>query len=305
MKSFHFDVDLLRTFVCVADAKSFTIAGERLHRTQSAVSVKIKKLEDQLGHRLLDRTSPVRPTSIGAHFLETARRLIDAHEDAFIELTQACQVERITVGTSETYAVSLLSPVLKNFKKCFPQLEIEIRCGHSWDLLEAQSSERIDLVLATHSPKHSGVTLQRQKLIWVCGPNSIAYQEERLPLAVFPNGCLYRDAAIAALVQMRRPWSIAYTCSHYDGLLAAISTESALTALTESAIPSQFKRLDRSHGLPDLPTMDVALYRAPEISPVARKLGSVIEAYYLGDQSVVNPVDSSNQHSRDPSTSLS
>ena len=282
MKKFYLDIDLLRTFVTVVDAKSFTVAGAQLHKTQSAVSVKIKKLEDHVGQQLLERVSPVRPTAVGANFLNTARRLIEAHEDAFLELTRASKTEKITIGTSETYAASVLSPVLKTFRRDHPSLEIDIRCGHSWDILDAQSAENIDLVVATRSPRHVGVTLKCQKLIWVCGADSMVYREKRLPLAMFPDGCLYRQAAIAALSQVGRLWFIACTSSHYDGLMAAISAGSVLTAMTESAIPTGFKRLDRSHGLPELPSIDVALYKASNISPVAQRLCMAIEAHYLG-----------------------
>lgn len=290
MKSFSLDIDLLRTFVAVAETKSFTLAGVRLHKTQSAISVKIKKLEEQIGDRLLERSSPVCPTPLGVRCLGIAQRLICAHEDAFMQLSRDSGTNKVSVGTSETYAASILSPALKAFQSNNPKLEIDIRCGHSWDILDAQSKDNIDLVIATRSPRHVGVTLKRLPLIWVCNADSTAYCDEHLPLALFPERCLYRQAAIEALLRVGRSWSIAYTSSHHDGLIAAITTGNAVTAMIDSAIPAHFRRLDRSTGLPELPMIDVALYKASNISPVAKELGMAIEAHYLGDPSSITRI---------------
>lgn len=283
MVKFHLDIELLKAFVAVVDTKSFTIAGQCLHRTQSAISVKIKKLEAQIGHELVHREVPIRPTVIGLTLLTTARRLIELHEEAYFALSRASQAQRITVGTSETYAASMLSPVLKEFRLTYPEIEIDIRCGHSWDILEAQSADSIDLVLATRSPRHTGVTLKRQQLHWVSSADSQAYLQDCLPLAVFPDRCLYRDIAISVLTHASRPSRIACTSSHYDGLMAAVATGGVLTVIPETAIPDWCRTLDTSHGLPELPTIDVALYKADNISPIARRFGMAIESHYLGD----------------------
>ncbi|MFT4191295.1 MAG: LysR family transcriptional regulator [Comamonas sp.] len=278
----YLDIDLLKAFVAVIEAKSFTVAGQRLHKTQSAISVKLRKLEEQIGHALVHRDPPIRPTALGLTLLSTAHRLIEAHEEALFALAQAAQGQCITVGTSETYAASLLPPVLKAFRGLYPDIQIEISCGHSWDMLEAQTHNGIDLVLATRSPRHGGVTLNRQQLFWVCSADSTAYLEKCLPLAVFPPRCLYRDMALAVLKQTERPARIAYTSSHYDGLMAAIATGDAVTVMPERAIPDGCIKLNRSHGLPALPAIDVALYKGSHLSPMARRLGMAIESHYLG-----------------------
>ena len=297
MKKFYLDIDLLQTFVTVVDCNSFTVAGQRLHKTQSAISVKIKKLEHQMGQQLLDRVPPIRPTAAGQKLLPTARRLIEAHEDAFSALSQVSKIQHVTVGTSETYASTVLSPVLKIFRSAYPEIQIDIHCGHSWDILEAQTRNDIDLVVATRSPRHVGVTLKCQQLFWVCSENSKAYLDDCLPLAVFPAGCLYREGAVAALSQAKRSSRIACTSSHHDGLMAAIATGSVLTAIPESAIPAGCKKLDRSHGLPELPTIDVALYKGTNLSPVARRLGMAIEEHYLGAYADFNSMTNMSRHS--------
>jgi DNA-binding transcriptional LysR family regulator len=282
MRKRSIEIDLLQAFVSVAEARSFTQAAENLHLTQSAVSLKIKKLEEQVQHVLLERSAPVRPTAMGARLLATARRLIEAHEAAFEELMHTRPQGRIVIGTSQTYAASILAPVLKSFRQSHPGVEIVILCAHGWELLQAQARGEIELVVTTRTTRRTGTRLRQERIVWACAGNAAVAHGKPLRLALFPEGCVYRAAALEALSRAGRSWDVAYTCTHYDGLLAAVEQDLVLTAITRSAVPDHFEILDGADGLPELPTVEVALYKAPGLSATARRLAAAIESQTRG-----------------------
>jgi DNA-binding transcriptional LysR family regulator len=278
-----FDLDQLRAFMAVWETRSFTQAAARQHRTQSAISMKIKRLEEQVGERLFERnTTTVTPTSVGERFAALARRLIEAHDDAFFAFNHALAAGKLTLATSETYASCLLPPILSEVSKTFPNIEMEIRCGHSWKMLESMDTDGIDLVIATKYPgRQDGQPLGRERLMWVCKHDSDVFRANPLPLAVFPDGCLYRRAAIAALNANKRNWRIGYTSLNHEGLLAAVDSGSAVSIMIESAVNARHRVLLPEEGFPELPAADIELYAsASEISPVARHVSETIRRHF-------------------------
>lgn len=283
MRSQDFEPDLLRAFVAVSETRNFTQAAAVLHRTQSAVSMKIKRLEVLVGERLFERdTTTVTLTSIGARFVGIARRLLDAHEDAYLALHHGLAAGKLTLATSETYASGLLPPILGEVSKTFPGIEIEIRCGHSWRMLESMDADGTDLVIATRYPQRpDGESLGCERLTWVCRHDSEVHKESPVPLAVFPDGCLYRRAAIAALDARKRDWRIGYTSLSHEGLLAAVEGGSAVSIMIESAVTERHRVLSAADGFPPLPAVDIELYsRRSEISSVARHVSEAIRRQF-------------------------
>jgi DNA-binding transcriptional LysR family regulator len=282
-----FDLDLIRAFIAVSETRSFTQAAARLHRTQSAISMKIKRLEEQVGERLFERdTTYVTPTSIGVRFAGIARRLIEAHEDAFFALNHSLAAGKLTLATSETYASCLLPPILSEVSKTFPNIEMEIRCGHSWKMLESMDTDGIDLVIATKYPaRQDGQALGQERLIWVCKRDSDVFRANPLPLAVFPDGCLYRRAALAALDANKRNWRIGYTSLNHEGLAAAVDSGSAVSVMIESAVNERHRVLRPEDGFPPLPAADIELYsRSSGISPVARHVADTIRQHFAAQR---------------------
>lgn len=283
MRPQDFDLDLVRAFLAVSETRSFTQAAVRLHRTQSAVSMKIKRLEQQIGERLFERdTTNVTPTSTGERFASIARRLVEANEDAFLALNHSLAAGKLTLATSETYASCLLPPILSDVSKTFPNIEMEIRCGHSWKMLDSMEEEGIDLVIATKYPaRQDGQSLSRERLMWVCKHGSDVFGVDPLPLAVFPDGCLYRRAAINALDENKRNWRIGYTSLNHEGLLAAVDSGSAVSIFIESAVNERHRVLKPADGFPELPSVDIELYsRRSDLSPVARHVSETIRRHF-------------------------
>lgn len=268
MKATDLEVDLIRAFIAVAETRNFTQAALRLHRTQSATSMRIKKLETQLDCKLFERnTVSVTLTGLGERFLGVAYRLIEVNEQAFVTLKAASSTGKVVLATSETYASCLLPPLLQVMADTFPNVEIELRCGHSWTLLETMNDHGVDLVIATRYPKRTeGAPLRRERLLWVTDEVSQVHLDTPLPLAMFPSGCVYRDQALAALNASGRSWRMAYTCFNHEGLLAAVASGRAVTVLIESAVPESLRVLENAVGFTRLASVDIDLYRNPSRS---------------------------------------
>ena len=274
MKTSDFEIDLIRAFVAVAETRNFTQAAMRLHRTQSAISIRIKRLEEHLDSKLFERnTRGVTLTDLGERFLSVAQRLIEVNEEAYTILNPTVTAGKVVIATSETYASCLLPPVLRLIRDTLPKIEIELRCGHSWQMLkDLDSNCDVDLVIATQHPKRTdGLTLVRERLLWVTGDNSQAHVDKCIPLAMFPNGCIYRQEDIIALNRVSKSWRIAYTCISHEGILAAVSSDCAVSVLIESAVPKHFRVLDEVNGFPALPAVDVLLYQKPSSSGILIK----------------------------------
>jgi DNA-binding transcriptional LysR family regulator len=282
------DIDLVRAFIAVSETRNFTQAAQRLHRTQSAVSMKIKRLEELVGQRLFERdTTTVTLSAIGERFVGLAQRLIEVHEQTFFALNHALAAGKLTLATSETYASCLLPQILAEVSETFPNIEIEIRCGHSWKMLESIDSADIDLVIATRYPKRQdGIPLTRERLLWVSKADSEVHLSNPVPLAMFPDGCLYRRAALAALDAAGRAWRVAFTSLNHEGLVAAVAAGSAVSVMIESAVGRQLRVLKPAQGFPALAPTEVELYsRGSGISPVAKHVAETIRRHFAVTQS--------------------
>nr|WP_287002752.1 LysR family transcriptional regulator [Sphingobium sp.] len=292
MKQANFDIDLVRAFVAVSETRSFTKAAEVLHRTQSAVSMKIKRLEDQIGLKLLERdTTTVSLTSAGERALTISYELIRVHEDALRSLSEAARTRRVMVATSETYALSLLPGALASISRAIPDIEMEIQCGHSWRMLDSMERDAADLVVATYYPKRSdGELLARDRLLWVCAKDFEMAADEPVPLALFPEGCVYRRSALAALQRARRPMRIAFSSPHHEGLMAAVASGVAATVMIESAIPASMRILTPAEGFPELPPVDIMLYQRSTMSgdDLVRDVANAIRTHFDQRRSFTN-----------------
>ena len=256
------EIDLLRAFVAIADTRNFTLAARRLNRVQSAISMKIKRLEDIVDCRLFERSQrPIALTAEGEILLEHARRILEVNEAALSAINAPPLHSPLRIGTSETYASCLMPQVLSIFSKAHPDIIVDIHCGHGWTLLAQMDAGDFDMVLAARQQgRTDGRLVRRERLLWVSSPGSDVSDADPLPLAVFPQGCFYRACAIQALDARRRGWRIAYTSSSHGGLVAAVLAGRAITVITESALEDGMRVLDDSDGFPALPMVEIVLY---------------------------------------------
>jgi DNA-binding transcriptional LysR family regulator len=269
----NLDIDLLRAFVTVADTGSFSRAGERLLRGQSTISLQIKRLEDSVGRRLLDRSSRhVLVTPEGEHMLAYARRMVALNDEMLARVNELDIEGLVRLGTPEDFATTHLSDVLARFAQIYPGVTLEVTCDLTLNLLDGFRAEKFDLVLVKREPTRasSGVRVWREPLVWVGGSRDIAVRGA-VPLIVSPPPCVYRKRATDSLDQHGRPWRIAYACASLAGSVAAVRAGLGITVLPKEMVPAGLRILD-SDELPDLPDSEIALISAPAVSEPALRL---------------------------------
>lgn len=259
------DADLLRAFVAVADRGGFTPAARALNRTQSAVSMQIKRLETTARAELFERTGrSVRLTHHGEAFLGYARRLLALQDEAL----QALAAERVEgpvrIGAMDDYGTRLLPPLIARFCADHPRVAVELHTGLT-SLFVEQLGRRFDLVLAMHpAGTRRGEVVRRETTIWAGSRTHAVEERDPLPLALAPQPCLFRDWALAALDKAGRSWRLAYMSPSLGAVESAAACGLAVTPLKGSMLPPTLRALTTRNGMPNLPGSEIALHRAPK-----------------------------------------
>ena len=261
----YLDLTLLQAFAAVIDSGSFTLAARTLCRTQSAVSMQIRKLEETAGRALLqpDRRN-IRLTEEGELLLDYARRMLRLNEDALVALDQPFAEGHVRLGLPDDYAEYFLPEVLARFSYAYPRVQLEVIGALSGDLLDRVEAGTLDVALITRQPNRpAGKILRRERLVWAGSRQRQVHAESPLPLALFPEGCVFRAHALAALDSQSIPWRIAYTSQSFAGGKLAVSGGLALTAMAQSMVPAEWRTFGTEDGLPALPEFEIALHKAP------------------------------------------
>ncbi len=265
MSSRFFDIRNLRAFVTLVDCGSVTKAARLLGRTQPAITLQIRRLEETTGYSLFDRSQRhPQLTRKGEILLGYARAILRMHDEVWGRL-QADTVEgRVVLGTPDLYAAYLLPSILSSFRTAHPHVEVDLRCAPSRKLMDELDARQIDLALVTGmSGMRAGEFIRKEQLVWVAAEEHTAWKETPVPLALLPPGNIYRDVAIAALDGMGRKWRLACISESIGGLQAAVFAGSAVTVVARSAVVPGMRRIGRAESYPDLPGVDLVLHRSP------------------------------------------
>lgn len=270
-----FDLELLRSFVSVVDAGGFTRAGERVHRTQSTVSQQIKRLEEDVGQPLLNRSGrDVTPTEAGERLLSYARRLLSLAEEARDVMARPGHQGAVRLGIPEDFAAYRLTRLLAAFSRSHPALRLDVRADQSLYLKRDLDRGEIDLALLKRAAgEKGGIAVWPERVYWVTSKaHPIAADIASVPLIGFPAGCLYRSRAIHAIESAGRAWHMAYTSSSLAGIQAAVAAGLGLTILSEIAIQSDHRVLTARDGFAPIDKTEVALVASPEASSATLRL---------------------------------
>lgn len=254
------DVDAVRSFVRIAELGSFTRAAEVTHTTQSAVSLKLKRLEERLGCRLIERTSRyVELSARGAAFLEHARELLEVHDRAFTVFAGAR--ERLTIGISDHVAGPELPALIARMNAQDPQLLIEIRIGSSGDLLQSFDRRELDAVIARLDVGRSdGEILAEEKICWFAAPGWQHRAGEPLPVATMPEPCGVRALAGQILDEADVSWTEVFVGGGVAAVAAAVMAGLGVAALARRMLPLGAVSVGPKLGLPELPRLPVLLH---------------------------------------------
>jgi DNA-binding transcriptional LysR family regulator len=253
------DLELLNTLVCVVDEGSFTRAGERVHRTQSTVSQQIRKLEELVGRALLlrDRTgNQVTATEHGELLAQYARRLLALSREAQDMLASEVTLEPVRIGVPEDFDARRMSAMLSGFVRTKPGVRLETVSGMSVDLNRKLAAGEIEIALVKREPGSGEcVASWPESLVWVKG-EGVEWTDDPVPLALFPQGCVYRRRAIRCLDKARRRWRVAFGSHSLTGIQAAVSSGLGVSVLPTTAVLPEHQVCS---GLPDLPPTELAL----------------------------------------------
>jgi DNA-binding transcriptional LysR family regulator len=269
------DLELLRSFVSVVDAGGFTRAGERVHRTQSTVSQQIKRLEDDVGQPLLNRTAKdVTPTEAGERLLSYARRLLSLAEEARDVVGKPGSEGAVRLGIPEDFAAYRLTKLLASFSRARPGLRLDVRVDQSTYLRRDLERGELDLALFKRSAgEKGGIAVWPERVHWVTSKSHpIDEKIQSVPLIGFPTGCLYRARAIHAIESAGRSWHMAYTSSSLAGIQAAVAAGLGLSILSEIAIQADHRVLTAKDGFAPIDKTEVALVASPDASPATLRL---------------------------------
>ena len=269
------DLELLRSFVSVVDAGGFTRAGERIHRTQSTVSQQIKRLEDDIGQPLLDRSGKdVTPTEAGERLLSYARRLLALEEEARDVLARPGNEGAVRLGVPEDFAAYRLAKLLASFSRSHPTLRLDVRADQSMNLKRDLERGDLDLALFKRSAGEKvGIAVWPERVHWVTSKSHpIQAKTGSVPLIGYPTGCIYRARAIHALESTGRAWHMAYSSSSLAAIQAAIAAGMGLSILSEMAIQADHRVLTARDGFAPIDRTEVALMASPDASPATLRL---------------------------------
>ncbi len=272
---FNIDTLHLKSFIAIAETGSFSRAACIVGRSQSAVSLQIKKLEDSLKCTLFDRSNrDIALTDEGEIFLGYARRIIELKWEAFSRLNEPDVTGEITFGVPEDFATHYLSSILADFSKHHPHVQLHVTCDLTLNLMEGFHKGDLDIVLVKRDPERvkGGTRVWKEPLVWAAAEH---YTPKNLiPLVLAPQPCIYRARAIGALNRVRKPWQIAYTSPSLAGTIAAVKAGMGITVLPENMVPHGLTPLTGKNKLPHLANSEVALFKQEQLSQAGKVLAA-------------------------------
>lgn len=256
-------IDWLKCFVAVVDAGSLSAAAPEVHRSQSAVSIQLKKLESALGCRLMMRGPRQHQlTPDGQKLLGYARRMLDLHSEAQAAFHGEELKGRIRLGVPDDYAAKYLTPVLKRFAPQHGSVEIELDCEQSTSLIPRVECGELDLALVSRDHPRHGTLLFYEPMVWVGSAQFQVWRKDPLPIAVYESTSLAKRSAINSLGLQGRRYKVVYNSSSLAGQVAAVESGLAVAVLTQCSAPAHLEVLGRDHGLGPLEPMEVSVFRS-------------------------------------------
>ena len=278
------EFQLLRSFVAVAECGGFHRAAEQLNLTQSTVSQQIKRLELETKRSLFRRTTrSVVLTDDGEMLLGDARCLLQLEEAARQRLAAPRLSGTVRLGVVEEIAGGSLPSALGRFAALHPGVKLEVQIAVSAELLEELDAGRLDVVFAKRPLGTSkGRLVWREPLVWAAADTFDLIPGAALPLALYRERSVSREAALAALQDSELTWEIVYTSPSLTGVRAAALAGLAITPLPASAVVAGLRILDAEEGLPRLPDLEFAIYEKARSDNAAAALAAALQALAQG-----------------------
>ena len=288
------DPDLLRAFVLIAEGNSFTQAANVVGRTQSAISMQVRRLEESLGQKVLSRGrgGGVELTPHGRYLLSRARQILALSDEVMATFRAPRIAGTVRLGCPDDYALAYIPPILRRFAATHPAVQVDVRCSPSGDLMRDIEANELDLSLISDGQQPAGwptTELWRGPLVWVTSTRHSPHRQDPLPLAIADQeryaakglDCEWARAATTALKQAGRHYRVAYTSASQLGTHAPVVAGLAVTVSTLSWLPPGLRPLSPEEGLPPLPDFGIVMLKAHNATqPVTDALAAHIDANF-------------------------
>lgn len=264
--SINLDLDLLRTFVAVADLNTFAAAAAAVCRTQSAVSQQMQRLEQIVGRELFARHGRNKLlTEHGIQLLGYARKILRFNDEACASLKYSDEQEKLIIGATEDTSESLLPFMLNRITALYPSLEVEVRVNKTETILSLLDQQEIDVALTTHGDtRFEQQLLRTSPTLWFCAADFAITSGEAIPLVIQNEGELFREIAINALNEHQVPWRLAYVANSKAAINVAVKSGLGATARPAEMLKPDLRVLGTAEGLPLLPDTQYLLCRLPK-----------------------------------------
>lgn len=265
------EIDVLKTFVAIAETGNFTTAAEAVYRTPSAVSMQIKKLEELLGCSLFLRDArSVSLTPKGEVLLGFARRMLALNNEAVTRFLMPDMHGVVRLGAPEDLGERILPDVLKRFGETFPNVTVDVTIGQSNVMRKRVEERRMDIVIYNSFPSETlrdGEILMEERLVWAGTRCGTAHLREPLPVSMWEDGCVWRADAIEKLNKAGRAHRVAFLSAHTTGQKAAILADLAIAPLPRYLVQGDLVELGPAEGLPDLGSYNIGIQTIEDASP--------------------------------------
>lgn len=275
------DLELLRTFVAVADHPSFAEAGQSLARTQSSVTQHMQRLEQQVGVSLFHKQGRQKAlTDSGRQLLRHARQMLALNDDALNALRDNTLSGVLRIGSPHDIADTILPPILSHIARSAPNLRLEIDVGRSPFLMEDLHRGKVDMIISTRTdPALQGFALRTSPVWWICAAQYHHDPSQPLPLVLVDEPSIYRRIALQALEAHDIAWRQAYLASNLIGIKAAVRAGLGVTARSMEMVGPDMRVLGESDGLPRLPDVTYHLWVRPNaVNPLVQRAYDLIRS---------------------------
>ena len=254
------DTELLRTLVAIADTGSFAEAAGSVHRTQSAVSMQMKRLEAVVGQPLFEkRGRRTLPNAGGRDLVRHARQILALQDEALAAFRDPGLHGEVRMGACDDYVLSFVPPILARYAERHPRVHVRLDARSSTALVAAAAAGEIDIALVNvvdEAVRHEKLT--SEPLVWVASPAHSSHELDPLPLAV-ENDCVWGRWAHDALDRIGRPYRSAYSAFNNSGLAAIVEAGLAVSVMSASSVPASLRVLGEADGFPALPITSMGM----------------------------------------------
>jgi DNA-binding transcriptional LysR family regulator len=280
------DTTQLRSLVAIAETGSFTRAASKVNLTQPAISLQIKRLEEQVGRKLIERGGrKLTLTHEGEVLLGFARRILALHSEAEGLLGDADMGGVVRFGAPEYFDASVLSMALAHFCRQHPAVQLEITIALGPDIRHAFDAGQLDVaILNVETGARDGTLLGRDDRVWVAGADFQRPHDTALPLVLFAHSCDWRRLATDSLDKQGIAWTVALTSSGVAGLSAGVEAGLGVSVLAANSMGKTLRRVGAEYNLPVLPPFEYRLFENPTAPPAARRLAYTIQEVFGHDE---------------------